>query len=139
MVKVIMGLKGSGKTKQMIELCNETAISSHGYVICIERGEKLRYDIKRRTRLIDTIPYDIRSYQVLRGFITGLYAGNYDIRDIFIDSLFKVSGEGDMQECAKFLLWCETFGEENEINFTISISARIEDAPEGVTKYISNE
>ena len=138
MVKVLIGLKGSGKTKQMIELCNSTAKSSHGHVICIERGTKLKHEIKRQSRLIDTIPYDIRSYQVLRGFITGLYAGNYDIRDIFIDSLFKVSHDDDMQECAKFLGWCETFGGENEINFTISISAPIENAPDEVRKYIAN-
>ena len=136
MVKVIMGLKGNGKTKQMIDLCNAAAADSKGAVICMERGQKLRHEIKRKARLIDTIPYDIRSYQVLRGFITGLHAGNYDIRDIFIDSLFKVSGDNDMLECAKFLSWCDAFGEKNEISFTISISADTAGAAEDMRKYI---
>jgi len=138
MVKLILGRKGSGKTKQMIELCNAAAKGSDGVVICMEHGKKLKYDVTHKARLIDTIPYRIQSYQLLRGFITGLYAGNYDIRDVFIDSLFKISGDHDMRECAKFLDWCESFGKENEINFAVSVSAPVEDAPEDVVKYADN-
>lgn len=131
-----MGIKGGGKTKQMLELCNSAVGSSSGAVICMERGQKLKYDINHSARLIDTTPYDIRSYQVLRGFITGLYAGNYDIREVFIDSLFKVSGDSDMQECSKFLSWCESFGKENGISFTISISAETKDATEEMQRFL---
>ena len=135
MVTVIAGLKGFGKTKQLIDLCNEASEKSSGAVICIERGQKLRYDVNHGARLIDTIPYDIRSYQVLRGFITGLYAGNYDISDIFVDSLYKVSGNSDAQECEKFLHWCEIFGTENGINFIITISIGEDEITEGIRKY----
>jgi hypothetical protein len=136
MVTVIAGLKGFGKTKQLIELCNQTSEKSAGSVVCIERGQKLRHDIKRSARLIDTVPYDIRSYQVLRGFITGLYAGNYDITDIFIDSLFKVSNNSDTQECEKFLEWCEAFGGENGVKFLITISIGENEITEGMRRYI---
>jgi len=138
MVKVIMGIKGAGKTKQMIDLANRAAQESKGVTVCLERGRKLTYDVNHDVRLVDTVPYDIRSYQVLRGFITGLYAGNYDIRDIFIDSLFKVSGNDNMQECAKFLRWCETFGADNGINFTVSISAERGAADLDMQKYLEN-
>ncbi|MDR1693485.1 MAG: hypothetical protein LBR72_09025 [Oscillospiraceae bacterium] len=137
MVTVIAGLKGHGKTKQLISLCNSASGKSSGAVVCIERGQKLKYDINHGARLIDTIPYDIRSYQVLRGFITGLYAGNYDISEIFIDSLYKVSGNSDSQECEKFLHWCDTFGAENGVNFTITISVGDEDITEGMRKYMT--
>jgi hypothetical protein len=73
---------------------------------------------------------------VLRGFITGLYAGNFDITHVFIDSLFKVSGESDMDETEKFVLWAEGFGEQNGISFTISVSADAEDAGEGLRKFL---
>ena len=136
MVTVIAGLKGFGKTKQLIDLCNKTADSSAGLVVCIERGQKLRYDIQHGARLIDTVPYDIRSYQVLRGFITGLYAGNYDISDIFIDSLFKVSNNSDTRECEKFLCWCESFGKENGIHFLITISISADELTEGMRTFI---
>jgi hypothetical protein len=136
MVTVIAGLKGFGKTKQLIELCNNAANTSSGSVVCIERGQKLKHDIVHGARLIDTVPFDIRSYQVLRGFITGLYAGNYDISDIFIDSLFKVSNNCDTEECEKFLDWCEGFGKENGIKFTITISIGDNEITEGMRRYI---
>jgi hypothetical protein len=136
MVTVIAGLKGFGKTKQLIELCNNAAKTSSGSVICIERGTKLKHDIVHNARLIDTVPFDIRSYQVLRGFITGLYAGNYDISDIFIDSLFKVSNNSDTEECEKFLEWCDDFGKENGIKFTITISIADKEITSGMGRYI---
>lgn len=135
MVKVIMGIKGAGKTKQLIDLVNHSVKDNIGSVVCIEHGQKLTFDIDHGARLIDTVPYDIKSYQVLRGFITGLYAGNYDLHDVFIDSLFKVSGDSDMTECGKFLSWCEKFGSDNNVDFSITISADVESAPEGVKKY----
>jgi hypothetical protein len=136
MVTVIAGLKGFGKTKQLIELCNKKSEDSPGSVICIERGQKLRHDIKRGARLIDTVPYEIRSYQVLRGFITGLHAGNYDITDIFIDSLFKVSNTADTSECETFLQWCGTFGDRHGIRFLITISIAEEEITDGMRQYI---
>lgn len=136
MVTIIAGLKGFGKTKQLIDLCNNAAKESSGSVVCIERGRKLKYDISHNTRLIDSVPYDIRSYQVLRGFITGLYAGNYDITDIFIDSLFKVTNDSDTEECEKFLTWCSGFGKVNGIKFTITISISDKEITEGMRQYI---
>ncbi|MDR1669680.1 MAG: hypothetical protein LBR76_06965 [Oscillospiraceae bacterium] len=136
MVTVIAGLKGTGKTKYLIDVCNKTSDGASGSVVCIEHGQKLKYDINHGARLIDSIPYDIRSYQVLRGFITGLYAGNYDISDIFIDSLYKVSGNDDSHECEKFLHWCDTFGAENGINFTITISVGDDKITDGMRKYM---
>jgi hypothetical protein len=132
-----MGLKGAGKTKQLIHLVNENVNKADGVIVVLEHGPKLTYDINHGARLIDTVPYEIKSYQVLRGFITGLYAGNYDLNQVFIDSLFKISGSGDMLECERFLGWCERFGEVNGIDFTITVSARVEDATEGMKKYLT--
>ncbi|MEF9976801.1 MAG: hypothetical protein RR754_08550, partial [Oscillospiraceae bacterium] len=89
MVKVIMGLKGSGKTKQMIDLINTAVASEHGNVVCIERGPKLTYDIHYKIRLVEASQYDLTSFDALKGFVSGLYAGNYDITHVFIDSLCK--------------------------------------------------
>ena len=90
MVKVIMGLKGSGKTKQMIELINAAAGTEHGNVVAIERGPKLTFDLHYKIRLIDSGSFEIHNYDFMKGFISGLYAGNYDITHIFIDSLGKI-------------------------------------------------
>ena len=92
MIRVIMGKKGSGKTKQMIEMINAAAQTEHGNVICIEKGNKLTLDIHYHIRLVEASDYDIGSYTALKGFISGMYASNYDITHIFIDSLTKIAG-----------------------------------------------
>ncbi|NLM61588.1 MAG: hypothetical protein GX193_05870 [Clostridiales bacterium] len=136
MVKVVMGLKGSGKTKNMIELVNSAIETEKGSVVCIERGNKMTYDINYKARLIDISQYNIYSFEMLEGFISGLYASNYDITHVFIDNLMKASGENDMDKAGKFLLWLEKFGEENGINFTVTISAAVEDATEDIRRFI---
>lgn len=136
MVKVVMGLKGSGKTKRMIELVNSAIDTEKGSVVCIERGKKLTYDINYKARLIDISHYNIYSFEMLEGFISGLYAGNYDITHVFIDNLMKAGGENDMDKAGKFLLWLEKFGEQNGINFTVAISAAVKEATEDIKRFI---
>ena len=136
MVRVIMGVKGTGKTKQMIELINTAVQSEHGNVVCIERGPKLTYDINYKIRLVEASHYDMKDYDFLKGFVSGLYAGNYDITHIFIDSLTKiVPSEATDLAVEDFLDWLNKFGEDNNIKFTVTISADASLATEGVKKY----
>ena len=135
MVRVIMGVKGTGKTKQMIELINSAVHSENGNVVCIERGPKLTYDIHYKIRLVEASHYDIKSYDFLKGFISGLYAGNYDITHVFIDSLTKIVKVESDRETEDFLDWLDKFSEAHKIKFTITISDDAELAPEGVKKY----
>lgn len=136
MVRVIMGVKGTGKTKQMIDLINTAVQNEHGNVVCIERGPKLTYDINYKIRLVEASHYDMKGYEFLKGFISGLYAGNYDITHVFIDSLTKIVGV-DMTDrtTEEFLDWLNGFSEKNSIKFTVTISADAELAPEGIKKY----
>ena len=135
MVRVIMGVKGTGKTKQMIDLINTAVQNEHGNVVCIERGPKLTYDINYKIRLVEASHYDMKGYEFLKGFISGLYAGNYDITHIFIDSLTKIVGGECDNETEKFLDWLNKFGEQHNIKFTITISDDVTLASEGIKKY----
>ena len=90
MVRVIMGKKGSGKTKQMIELINAAVGTEHGNVVCIERNRALTYNIDYNIRLVEASDFDIKDFEFLKGMVSGLYAGNYDITHMFIDSLCRV-------------------------------------------------
>ena len=136
MVKVIMGKKGSGKTKQMIDMINSAVRTEHGCVVCIEHGNKLTFDIHYQIRLVEASEYDITDYSVLRGFISGLYAGNYDITHIFIDSVTKIVGGPCDEKTEQFIDWLAAFGEKNNLKFTVTISADIETASEGLKKYV---
>ena len=135
MIRVIMGKKGSGKTKQMIEMINNAVQTEHGNVVCIEKGNKLTFDIHYQIRLVESSQYDIADYTALKGFISGLYAGNYDITHIFIDSLTKSAGSECDNETEKFLYGLNKFGERHNIKFTITISDDVTLAPEGIRKY----
>ncbi len=137
MVKVIMGLKGTGKTKQMIELINAAVNNEHGNVVAIAHGSKLNYDISHKIRLVDTSEFSMSTFECLKGFVYGLYASNYDITHVFIESLNKIvptPAEGS-PEVEVFLDWLESFSEKYGIKFTVSISADASLAHEGVKKY----
>ena len=136
MVRVIMGVKGTGKTKQMIELINSVVHSENGNVVCIEKGPKLTYDIHYKIRLVESSQYDMSTFDFMRGFISGLYAGNYDITHIFIDSLTKIVGvEPTDPSVENFLDWLNSFAEKNNLKFTVTISGDADLASEGVKKY----
>ena len=136
MVRVIMGVKGTGKTKQMIDLINTAVQNEHGNVVCIERGPKLTYDINYKIRLVEASQFAMHNYDFLKGFISGLYAGNYDITHIFIDSLTKIiPSDASDRQVEDFLNWLAKFGEDNNIKFTVTISADESLASDGVKKY----
>ena len=135
MVRLIMGANGAGKTKQLIELIHTSVESETGSVVCIEPKGDMTYDVSYNVRLVNAGEYNVDSFDCLRGFLCGLYAGNYDITHIFIDSLTKiVEGEPDL-ETEKFLDWLNNFGEKHNIKFTITISDDAELASEGGKKY----
>ena len=135
MIRVIVGKKGSGKTKQVIEMINSAVDTEHGNVVCIEKGEKLMLDISHKIRLVEASEYDIADYTAMKGFISGLYAGNYDITHIFIDSLTKIIGTEVNFETEKFLDWLNAFSNKNGIKFTITISDEESLMSEGIKKY----
>ncbi len=134
MVKVIVGQKGSGKTKELIESIQLAVEKENGCIVCIEKGNSLRYDISYQVRLVDAKEYHIKTFDQLTGFISGLHAGNFDITHIFIDSLYKLLGE-DRALAVGFCQWCEAFGAHNHMDFTIAISDDPESADAALGKY----
>ena len=136
MVRLIMGAKGSGKTKHLIEMINNAAKDEPGNVVCIEANRTMTYDIHYHIRLIDAEEYKLNSYDLLRGFISGLYAGNYDITQVFIDNLCKIVGGGVDKDTEEFLNWLDIFGERNNIKFTATISAETSEATDGMHKFL---
>ena len=135
MVKVIMGLKGSGKTKELIESIQKALAEETGSVVCIEKGDSLRYDISYRARLIDATEYELKTIEQLKGFVSGLHAGNFDITHVFIDSLYKIIGK-DAALAGAFSQWCDSFGAKNDMNFTITISDDPTQASETLRNYL---
>ena len=135
MVKVYSGLSGSGKTKQMIQTINDAALNESGSVVCIERGNKLTYDINYKVRLIDYREYKLEGAEALKAFISGLHAGNFDITHIFLKSVHRLLGTDKAEAITAFCDWCEGFGSANSVSFTMSAPIDPEHAPESLRKY----
>lgn len=136
MVSIIMGLKGSGKTKKLVDLVRAAVNEETGDVVCIEKERKLTFDIPYQARLIDAGEYDIGSYEFLKGLICGVHAGNYDITHFFIDNFFKLVNDKSMETLTSFLAWLDKFAADEKIDFVISVTADPAEAPEAVAKYI---
>ena len=135
MIHVIMGLKGSGKTKKLIDSINEAVANAHGDVVCIEYGKKLTYDVNYRVRLVDSKEYGIGNLDMLKGFLSGLHAGNFDITNVYIDNLYKTIG-ADRAAGEEFILWAAAFAEANNMNITVTVSDDPAGASEEVKKYL---
>ena len=135
MVRLIMGANGAGKTKQLIELIHNSVESETGSVVCIEPSRDMTYDISYNVRLVNAGEYNVDSFECLRGFLCGLYAGNYDISHVFVDNLCKIAGDKDLQAVEDFLGWLDRFSNANDVKFTVTISADEDSATEGLRQY----
>ena len=135
MIHLIMGLKGSGKTKKLIDAINTAVNDAHGDVVCIEYGKKLTYDVTYKVRLVDSQEYGICSAEMLKGFLSGLHAGNFDITNVFIDNLYKTIGK-DVAAAEDFIAWCAKFAADNNMEITISISEDPANLSEQVKQYV---
>ena len=136
MITLLIGKKGSGKTKKLIELANAAVESSKGNVVVIEKGLKLTYDISHEARLADSDAYGIKGKDALVGFISGICAANYDVTDIFIDSTLKITGNG-VEDVEPITMQLKTLSEESKANIYLLVSADAAELPESVMEYVS--
>ena len=136
MVRLIMSGSGEGKTKQLLDLMNNAAETETGCMVCIEPKRNMSFNLRHQTRLVDASEFSINSFEVLRGFICGLYAGNYDITHIFIDNLCKVAKSSDNREVDSFLSWLDSFTAPLRIKATITISADPDGATDVMRKFM---
>ena len=134
-MKLIIGVKGTGKTTTLIAMVNSTIDSSNGSVICIEKGDKLKFDIKYQCRLIDSDEYFVCDAQSLFGFIAGIFASNHDVTDLFIDSALKICGN-DADAFDVFLGEMNKLSEKCGVNIVMTSSIPVEEASETVKKYL---
>ena len=133
MVKIIMGLKGTGKTKTLIDGVNAAVAENHGSVVCIEKGTKLRYDVSHQARLISADEYKIDDYEKFFGFINGILAANFDITQLYIDSITKICNDINMQKLEAFINELEHVSKDTDIIITVSDDPA--NAPESIKKH----
>ena len=136
MVKLYPGLSGSGKTKEMIHAIAQAVQTESGSVVCIENSNKLRYDVNYKVRLIEYQVYQLEGMTALKGFISGLHAGNFDITHIYLKSIHRLLGTDDPAVMAEFCDWCKEFGAANNIQFTMTARMDPALAPDALKPYL---
>lgn len=136
MIKIFAGLKGSGKTKHLIDMVNEAQGKTTGNVVCVEKGTKLIHEINNQTRLVDISEYSIDSAEKLYGFVCGALSANFDITDLFIDSALKICAD-DMDGFEKFALKVLPILEQRNVSFTMTASVEVEKIPDSLKKYLA--
>lgn len=135
MVQVIMGLKGTGKTKRLVDMVRSAVETAPGSVVCIEKDKKLTYDIPYQVRLIHASDYAIGSVDFMKGFLSGLHAGNYDITHVFIDNFAKMLPDVSEAEFAALFGWLDAFSAKEGITFTVSITMDPQTACDDIKKF----
>ena len=134
MIHLILGHKGSGKTKKLIALVNEAVENSNGNVVCVEKERLLTYDVNYRARLVETDHYNVSGYGEFYGFLSGLLAGNHDITDILVDATLKIGGR-DYNELAAFLKKISQLSKTAEQDFTFTVSADEDELPAEIFEF----
>ena len=136
MLKLIIGVKGTGKTKTLINLVNGALEVTKGDVVCIEKGVKLRYDIKPTARLVDVEEYMISDAAALYGFVAGILASNHDVTDLFIDSTLKICKEDRAAFEALVVALDKLIAKTGGVNLTMTVSMPEEEVSDVLRKYM---
>lgn len=134
MLKLITGKKGTGKTKILMDMINKAVKNTNGNVVCIEKDAKLTYDIDHSVRLVDCEHYGIDNYDKFYGFVAGMMAGNYDIKEVFVDSILKIGGQ-DFDALAEMLVKIDSLS-ASDVEVVFTVSADSSELPDYIKKYI---
>ncbi len=131
MIKLLIGKKGSGKTKRLVEMVNAATETSLGNVVCIEKGDVLTFSVSHKARLIDSCDFGISGYAEYYGMLAGIKAGNNDVTHIFGDATLRIGGR-NYDELVTFL---ERVSNIEDVEFTFTLSCNEDELPEKVFEY----
>lgn len=136
MIKFHIGLKGTGKTKKLIDAVNVAVNEEKGNVICITEGNRLMHDIVRGVRMVNTENFDISNFDIFTGLLFGIIAQDFDVTHIFIDSLFKSVPNESVENIDSFIETLEKLEEKYNVSFTVMVSVDEAEATDKLKKYI---
>ncbi|MDE6585164.1 MAG: ATP-binding protein [Clostridia bacterium] len=135
MIKIIYGGKGTGKTKQLIDVANENAKDAKGLSVFITDNKRCMYDVARNIRFIDVADWNVAGEDALCGFVKGVAACNSDHEYIYIDGVARISGK-DIKDLAGTFYMLDKISNENDITVILTCSCDKEELPDFVKKYI---
>ena len=136
MIRLLMGAKGTGKSKTLISWISEAVTTEEGSVVCIVKDDRYNYSVEHSARLINSQEFSLKGAKELFGFLCGVISMNFDVSHIFIDSITTVM-KSSIVEIDEVLPYLEKLSEQFSINFTVIVSGDKSDATEAMKKYLS--
>lgn len=139
MIKLLIGEKGSGKTKRLIDCVNTALSSTNGNVVCVEKSDLLRFQINYKARLITADAYHISGYEAFYGLLAGICAGDHDITDILVDATLRIAGNKDGNALCSFLKDIDRLSKLSGTNFTFTVSTDKANLPEEIFTFCEED
>ncbi|MCH5210117.1 MAG: twitching motility protein PilT [Oscillospiraceae bacterium] len=134
MVELLIGKKGTGKTKALLDKVNAAITVANGNVVYISNSDENMFAVNSKARMANTSDFDIRTYGEFLGFISGIVSRDYDITNIFVDGTFKIVGSTNLDGFEEFLQRLENMSKKFNISFVLSVSVDADTAPEYIKK-----
>lgn len=139
MIQVILGDKGSGKTKRLIDTTNEALKNEHGNIIFIDDDKRYMYDLRHEIRFVDASEYPVAykcNASEFLAFLCGMLSADFDLSLIAVDAFKKlVKTPLAAPEMEGFFKNLEALSAAHNCNFLLSVSAPDEEVPEFIKKY----
>ena len=135
MVQLIVGEKGKGKTKVLLDKVNTEVKEARGTLVYLDKSRKHMYELNNKVRLIDMSDYDIQNSSEFLGFLSGVVSQDNDLEKMYLDSFIKISKVKD-EEFAEVLKRLNTMGEKYHVSFVLSVSKDEKELPESVKEMI---
>ncbi len=135
MIQIIAGKKGTGKTKRLIDMTNNTAKTSTGNVVFLDKNDSYMYEVDRAVRFVNVEEYSVSGAEMFLGFLDGMLASNYDIKTVFIDAFLKLI-KIDLADSKWFFDSLAKNAAKHDVTFVLSVSADPEELPDFCKGYI---
>lgn len=134
MIQVIHGKKGSGKTKRILDLANQTVKEAKGDVVFVDDDNRYMFDLRHEVRFVNAGEYGVDSPEMFFGFLCGMLAQNFDVNVIFVDAFMKLV-QVPAEKTERFFSLLEAMSEKRNVNFILSVSVDDAEAPDFLRKY----
>ena len=135
MIQVIAGRKGSGKTKRLIDMTNDTAREAEHDVIFLDDDNRYMFDVDHKVRFINAEDYHIHNTDMFIGFVGGILSSNFDVGTVFVDAFLKLS-HAELDKTGPAVSALENLSVKNHVTSVLSLSADPEDLPECLKQYL---
>lgn len=130
MIQLIVGAKGKGKTKHLLEKVNNAVKTVDGNIVYLDKNSKHMYELKNRIRLINTSEFPFTSTQEFFGFLCGIVSQDHDLQEVYLDSFMDVAFIKDNGQIEDILDKLDKISTQFDVDFIISVSLEVAEVPE---------